>query len=404
MASSDLPTTWQRVKLASIARPVRRVVPVEPNNLYRTMGVKWWGLGAYERESKPGHTISATKMYAVKPGDLVINKIWVRHGSSAIVGAELDGCVVTADFPTFGLDDRLVLREWLTHMFKTEWFWTACDVMSRGTSGRQRIDPKAYLEIEIPLPPLDEQRRIIERIQALAGRIAEASTLQMQASEERKGLLSSAKAHLFESQVINRWPAFSLGDIADIRAGVTLGRQLRHSTVTLPYLRVANVQDGYFDLHEIKEVPILTGEQEKWRLRDGDILLTEGGDWDKLGRGAVWHEAVPNCIYQNHIFRVRLNPAEFDPEFVSALIGSPYGKSYFQSAAKKTTNLATVNQKELKALLVFRPPLREQRRIVERLRQVEARLDALGRLQESTQAELAALLPAVLGKAFQGEL
>lgn len=152
MASSR----WAHSKIGQFATPVRRSVPVEPDKQYRTMGVKWWGLGAYERETKVGHQIKASKMFAVKPGDLVINKIWVRNGSSGIIGDELDGCFVTSDFPTFELDKNKVERAWLAYLFKTEFFWKDCEAKSRGTSGRQRIDPKEYLEIGIPLPPLVE--------------------------------------------------------------------------------------------------------------------------------------------------------------------------------------------------------------------------------------------------------
>ena len=118
-------------------------------------------------------------------------------------------------------------------------------------------------------------------------------------------------------------------------------------------MRVANVQDGYLDLGKIKEVEILESEMGKWQLKKGDILLTEGGDWDKLGRGVVWNNEIFNCIHQNHIFRLRVNLDKFNPEYLCALIGSSYGKEYFQSASKQTTNLASINQRQLKAFLVF---------------------------------------------------
>jgi type I restriction enzyme S subunit len=172
----------------------------------------------------------------------------------------------------------------------------------------------------------------------------------------------------------------------------------------LPYLRVANVQDGHLDLAEIKEVEVLESEADKWKLQRGDLLLTEGGDWDKLGRGTVWREEIPNCIHQNHIFRIRTKPDKFVPEFVAKLIGSPVGKAYFQDASKQTTNLASINQRQLKAFRVFQPPLPEQRRIVAELDALQAEVDALKRLQAETAAELDALLPSILDKAFKGEL
>jgi type I restriction enzyme S subunit len=203
---------------------------------------------------------------------------------------------------------------------------------------------------------------------------------------------------------VNDWPVVELGDIADIHAGVTLGRTLNGPTIRLSYLRVANVQDGYLDLGNIKEVDILPTEFEKWQLKSGDILLTEGGDWDKLGRGAVWHGEIPHCIHQNHIFCVRTNPDDFNPDFLLAMISSPYGKAYFQGASKQTTNLASINQKQLKAFKLFQPPLSEQNRVVAYLDDLQYKVDTLKRVQAETSAELDVLLPSILDKAFKGEL
>lgn len=113
---------------------------------------------------------------------------------------------------------------------------------------------------------------------------------------------------------------------------------------------------------------------------------------------------IGNCIYQNHLFRVRVDPQQFDPEFLSALIGSPYGKAYFQGVAKKTTNLATINQRDLRAFQVFCPPLSEQKRILAALQDVQIRTRALQDLQGSAHQELVALLPSVLDEAFRGDV
>lgn len=142
---------------------------------------------------------------------------------------------------------------------------------------------------------------------------------------------ASAANALFETFRRTR-RAVTLGDVADIRSGVTLGRELRGPTIRLPYLLVANVQDGRLDLGVIKTVSILADEREKWLLESGDVLLTEGGDWDKLGRGTVWNSEIPDCIHQNHIFRVRLDRSRFEPPFVAALTSSPYGRAYFADA------------------------------------------------------------------------
>lgn len=253
---------------------------------------------------------------------------------------------------------------------------------------------------------LAEQRRIVGRIEELAGKVEEARRLRVAAAGEAGLLLQSAKQTLFdpEDMQTQHWTEYALGDIAEIRSGVTLGRILSGSTIKLPYLRVANVQDGYLDLEEIKEVEIRETEFDKWQLERGDILLTEGGDWDKLGRGTVWEEEIPNCIHQNHIFRLRVDQTVFDPYFLLALISSPYGKTYFQGASKQTTNLASINQRQLKAFTVYKPSYERQQQIVSYLQDLQSKLAKLREMQELTQTELDALIPAILDKAFKGEL
>lgn len=259
-------------------------------------------------------------------------------------------------------------------------------------------------EVEIPLPPLAEQRRIVARIEELAAQIHEARALRQQATTETEALRAAQANFIFSNSKLDKWPKRRLDEIAEIRSGVTLGRQLVGKTIKLPYLRVANVQDGHLRLDEIKEVEVLETEAAKWQLLEGDLLLTEGGDWDKLGRGTVWRNEIPNCIHQNHIFRVRTRIDEFIPEFLVAIIGSPVGKAYFQEASKQTTNLASINQRQLKSFTVVQPPIPEQRRIVAELDALHAEVDTLKRHQRETAAELDALLPAILDRAFRGEL
>ncbi len=103
------------------------------------------------------------------------------------------------------------------------------------------------------------------------------------------------------------------------------------------------------------------GGSSKYRLQAGDIVLTEGGDHDKLGRGALWSGEISNCIHQNHIFRVRLDCDKLLPVYFVYYLQTQIAKAYFLSCAKKTTNLASINMSQLKALPVPVPPLSLQR-------------------------------------------
>ena len=192
-----------------------------------------------------------------------------------------------------------------------------------------------------------------------------------------------------------------LADAADIAAGITLGRKAKEKElIDVPYLRVANVQDGYLLLEELKTIAATRSEIRKWALLDGDLLLTEGGDLDKLGRGACWRNQVPLCIHQNHIFRVRLPKDRYDSDYVSFQIGSPYGKAYFLVHAKKTTGIASINQRVLGAFPLVSPPIAEQRRIASRLKAQLAEVETARQAALAQHESSEALLSAIYREAF----
>jgi len=395
---------WPMVPLDQLLVQSEETTEIQPDRRYRQVTVRLWGEGVVLRDEVSGTRISAKKRRIVRANHFILSRIDARNGAFGLVPESLDGAVVSNDFPAFSVNRQRLEPRFLEWMSKTEDFVNLCRAASEGTTNRVRLKVDRFLQMQIPLPPLDEQHRIVAHIEELAALIEEARGLRAKAREEAEALLLAAKNNIFDEEFRKRWPRARLGKVADIGSGVTLGRNLTGPTVSLPYLRVANVQDGFLDLREIKDVDVRVSEREKWLLQPGDILLTEGGDWDKLGRGTVWHGEIPNCIHQNHIFRVRVDPGEFIPEYVSGLISSPYGKEYFQASSKQTTNLASINKRQLSAFEVYRPPLSEQRRIVAYLDDLQARVDELTALQNATQAELDALLPSVLDRAFRGEL
>ena len=124
--------------------------------------------------------------------------------------------------------------------------------------------------------------------------------------------------------------------------------------VRLPYLRVANVQDGYLDLAEIATIEIAVTEVGRYLLQPGDVLMNEGGDFDKLGRGYIWRGEIAPCSHQNHVFAVR--PRRVSPEWLNAIPGSAYAQFYFKTRSKQSTNLASISSTNLMELPVILPP------------------------------------------------
>ena len=256
---------------------------------------------------------------------------------------------------------------------------------------------KFLKETYVPVPPLAEQKRIA----AILDKADAIRRKRQQAIQLADEFLRSVFLDMFGDPVTNPkgWDEATLMDIADIRSGVTKGKKIDLSTaVTLPYMRVANVQDGFLSLEDIQEITVSPTDAEKCKLMAGDILLTEGGDPDKLGRGHVWNNEVPNCIHQNHIFSVRVkDPNLIRPEFLSAQIASQRGKRYFLKVGKQTTGIATINKTVLSEFEPFIPPVEIQDRYI-RIAKVMSELKAKSAMENM------GIFESLSQRAFSGQL
>jgi type I restriction enzyme S subunit len=265
-----------------------------------------------------------------------------------------------------------------------------------------RLSPKELEKFRLPLPSVEEQRRIARVLDA-----ADALRAKRRDALSRVGLLSEAYfLEMFGDPVTNPmgWGEGAvLGDLADVMGGITKGRKLKSSVVLrqVPYLAVSNVQDRRLDLSTVKTICATPDEVERYRLVPGDLLLTEGGDPDKLGRGTLWNGALNPCLHQNHIFRVRItNRNVLDAQFLSWQIASIRGRRYFLRAAKQTTGIATINKTQLSSFPLFLPPIDLQKKF-------SSSVTSVASLQGSHSRHLVhldALFASLQDRAFKGEL
>lgn len=204
------------------------------------------------------------------------------------------------------------------------------------------------------------------------------------------------------------WGWSELTKVAKIQTGLSKSSSRQGDFIRLPYLRVANVQDGHFNLSEIKKIDVPKDSVERYSIKKGDVLLTEGGDYDKLGRGAIWQGQISPCVHQNHIFVVRPNEELLDTRFFAYQSSGPRGRAYFQSCAKQSTNLASINSSQLKEFPAFLPPLPEQKKIADILGTWDTALEKLDALIAAKTRRKQALMQQLLtGKkrlpAFSGD-
>ena len=219
---------------------------------------------------------------------------------------------------------------------------------ARGAIGQANINAEELKAFHIPLPPLAEQGHIVD----ILNHAASIRRLREETRAKVREIVPALFIDMFGDPVTNpnKWPIAELDVVTSIGSGVTKGRKLNGGqTIEVPYLRVANVQDGRLNLSEVKMISVRADEQVKYGLLPGDLVMTEGGDPDKLGRSAIWKGEIEGCIHQNHVFRVRPHKEQVLPDYLCALSGSAYGKGYFLLVAKRTTGIASINRTQLAA-------------------------------------------------------
>jgi len=253
-------------------------------------------------------------------------------------------------------------------------------------SGIPHVDKEALFNLEVFLPEKSHQSTIatilstidqaIEKTERLIAKYERIKTGLMQdlltRGIDEQGRIRSEETHAFKDSALGRvpveWEINTLQVMAEISSGVTLGKKHEgKNTILLPYLRVANVQDGFLDLNQVTEIRVPKHEVSKYELQLGDVLMNEGGDFDKLGRGTVWENQIPKCLHQNHVFKVRCNQQKLNPYYLALYSESPFGKKFFVLNSKQSTNLASINSTQLKKYPIPTPQPAEQKRILEKL-------------------------------------
>lgn len=268
------------------------------------------------------------------------------------------------------------------------------------TSGSNRAAMGATLNksklqnIQVPLPPLEEQRRI-------AAILDQADATRAKHLESVVQLAKMVEIVIETVLATNSLPMIPLGDLAQVNSGITKGRVTRAVTREVPYLAVANVQAGHLNLNNIKRIDATESEIEKFRLIKGDILMTEGGDPDKLGRGTIWRGEYEECIHQNHIFRARVDdPEKIRPLYLNYFLRSVAARSYFIRSAKQTTGIASINKTQLKKLPVQIPSITVQDELISKIQAIENVQDLLVRAIDRHDE----LFTSLQAQAFKGEL
>ena len=380
----EIPAHWEiRRTKTLLAERSEKGAPDEPLlAATQTMGV-------VRKEQYENRTVVAMKdlhlLKLVRIGDFVVS---LRSFQGGIEHAREQGIISPAYTILYPIERAH--QPYLAQVFKSKPYIDNLSLYVTGIRQGQNVDYEKLARSQVALPPLREQLAItrfldyaVQRIQRYISTKEELIALleeQEQATIDhaitgqinpRTGEPHAAYRQVqvaWLGKVPEHWRVVRLKEAAEVQTGLTLGKDYRKSaTVTRPYLRVANVQHGHLDLTEIKQIDVPLSEARRSTLSSGDVLMTEGGDIDKLGRGCLWDSEVPGCLHQNHVFAVRCDREILAPEFLVGLMRSHHGRAYFQLTAKQTTNLASTNSTTVRAFPIPLPPVDEQLEILDKV-------------------------------------
>lgn len=360
--------------------------------------------------------------FSLKQGDVLITKdseSWEDIAVPAVVAADLPGVVCGYHLAHVRPNPDLVDGRYLARCFAArgiaEQFYLAANGITRFGLGKDEITGSWF-----PLPPIESQRKIatyLDRETAqIDALIAAKERLLALLAEKRQALITHAVTRGLNphallrdsglpwlSQVPEHWEVKRLRFLADVRTGLTIGKDYGAKMLQdYFYLRVANVQDGYLALDEMTTVAVPEDEARSSMLQPGDVLMNEGGDIDKLGRGCVWRGEVSPCLHQNHVFCVR--PHSVHPDWLALWTATTPAKSYFENRAKRTTNLASISSTNIYELPVPLPPIDEQEAIKRHIDSSRTRLDAIATTTQRTVTLLRERRSALIAAAVTGQV
>ena len=391
---------WRRVKLGEALRFSRETAEIDPLMTYKQVTVKLHHKGVVLREEKMGQQIKS-KQYLAKTGQFIISRIDARNGAMGLVPTELDGAIVTNDFLLYDIDETKLFSRYFDYLTSTEGFVQKCISASEGTTNRVRLKPEKFLEIEIPLPPLDEQKRIVERVESLMARVEEARRVRAEAVGDVVALFESTVDKIF--YFTKSFGKKALSNLTSkIGSGCTpKGGHANYPDSGVPFIRSLNIRTRKFQWDDIAYIYRSTHDSMKGtQVKSNDVLLNITGA--SIGRVACAPSDLVEANVNQHVAIIR--PIDkINPQYLMYWISQPAVQKTINDQQKGATRQA-LTKKQIENFEIPLPPLQIQHRIVTYLDSLQSKVDELKKLQAEIEKEMEELISSILDRAFGGEL
>ena len=389
---------WPLIPLGEVLHLHLDTVEVEPTDEYPIAGIYSFGRGLLRRSPVKGSETTFKKMNRLHSGDFVISQLKAWEGALAEIPADFNNWFVSPNFPTFrAIDSRLDIR-YLEWFCKQKAVWQVLKNLARGMGARREtVSPEAFLSLKFPLPPLDEQRRIVRWLEEITTRIRETEDISSAVREQTEALIASSSREMFSS--------LAKGEIHPIEAFAEVRGGIQKTSARLPdanprrYITVAHVQMDHILLSDPRYFEVSDEELERWRLKSGDVLTIEGnGSADQVGRTAVFRGEIKDCVHQNHVIRIRVDRSRILPVFLNAYLNSPLGRAEMLARGRTTSGLYNLSVGRIKSIPIPVPPLEIQETLVRHLENVRSKGMAVIAKQGAIQQDCVNLRAKILSE------
>lgn len=395
--------TYVPVPLGEILRKAEDWVRLEPDKRYRQITMRLWGKGAVLRNEVSGAEIAAERRMSVRAGQLILSKIDARNGAIAIVPASLDGAVVSTDFPVFAVDPGRAIPAYLGWLARTRGFVDICRRASEGTTNRVRLQEGRFLAAQIALPPLEEQRRIVGRIEDVVSKVEEANSLREHSDRAASLLMSSALDAEFNRLAERGWPTTKVRDLEVLVTSGPRGFASQYSPRGARFYRAQDISaDGTIDSAKTVRVEVPSSSNDRATVRAGDLLVVITGA--TIGRVAVITPEDDRGLVSQHVGLVRVDHTRVLPQFLLHACLAPSWAGGQLNKSKYGQGKPGLNLTNLRDLQFPLPSMQAQRDSVARLQRLSTKLTSLRVALRDRQRMLDNLLPSILDRAFAGAL
>ena len=419
---SDLPHGWERTSLASLVSPDGlfsdgdwvESKDQDPNGSIRLLQLADVGDGVFLDKSSRfvnDEQFKRLRCTEVLEEDVLIARMPDPLGRACLAPRLTQRCITVVDVAILRPSNWSVRSGWVMHALNAPQIRTQIELESTGTT-RRRIARGKLALLELPVPPVDEQNRLVEKIDTVLALIDSCSERLARVpailKRFRQSVLAAATSGALteewrEGRCKPEWDTSTLASCGQVSGGLTKNSKRESLAERKRYLRVANVHANRLDLSDVAEIGLTASEYARTRLRAGDLLIVEGnGSIDHLGRVALWSGELDECVHQNHLIRWRTSGPL--PEFVLFWLLSPRGRTDLMKLASTTTGLHTLSISKISAVPIALPSKPEQAEIVRRVESLFTWADRLEARHAAARAQVERLTPSLLAKAFRGEL